>query len=602
MGQGLPRAVSSVVVKRHGGALFRVGFAEMNGWRPAMEDAHVIFMQEAWGFFGVFDGHGGDQCSTFIARRFNEELEKGAPSNDAAMKALALRLDEEFLMTGQPSGSTGTFVLVQPPAGDESQYTLRVGNIGDSRILLGRADGTIVEGNGTDGGLTTDHKPDHPSERERIERTGGTVQEVQGVARVNGDLAVSRAFGDAQYKQTGGPGQEDHPVTAEPEMLTLRCDPSDFVVLVCDGISEGNFPNRAVIVHAAEELRAGGDNPDPGAAAASVCRKALASESQDNLSCMIVMLGGGEVRGPSRELLPGPFTEPKHKGFRKAYAAMAAHVDLTLAAAVEKRYDCAREERDKLVELSEGDAPGDQDGQDGNCKAESELPALRTEIAAFGDGPPSTLEPGSVERVQWFSDWLDAQGGDDDGEGNASVTQEQFLDLLELNPRLMAMAQARGLAVRNRRTVRVAPMEQLKPAMEAHPALKWANELEQVCGTEGTVIKDDHSDGTSQVQFKTFSAWMPQSMLTDIKGRTVEVAQLEQLRPAIEKHPDLRWNDQVARFAGQRGVVLQDDPSDGTSKVQFESPETTTAWLPTDMLTTVEGGDDDEDAKRRRTD
>ena len=28
-----------------------------------------------------------------------------------------------------------------------------------------------------------------------------------GVARVNGDLAVSRAFGDAQHKQTGGPGQ-----------------------------------------------------------------------------------------------------------------------------------------------------------------------------------------------------------------------------------------------------------------------------------------------------------------------------------------------------------------------------------------------------------
>ena len=29
-----------------------------------------------------------------------------------------------------------------------------------------------------------------------------------GVARVNGDLAVSRAFGDAQHKQTGGPNQD----------------------------------------------------------------------------------------------------------------------------------------------------------------------------------------------------------------------------------------------------------------------------------------------------------------------------------------------------------------------------------------------------------
>ena len=34
------------------------------------------------------------------------------------------------------------------------------------------------------------------------------VQTIMGVARVNGDLAVSRAFGDAQHKQTGGPAQD----------------------------------------------------------------------------------------------------------------------------------------------------------------------------------------------------------------------------------------------------------------------------------------------------------------------------------------------------------------------------------------------------------
>lgn len=70
-----------------------------------------------------------------------------------------------------------------------------------------------LPGPGTDGGLTTDHKPDHPGEVERIERTGGNVQSIMGVARVNGDLAVSRAFGDAPHKQTGGPAQEDHPVS-----------------------------------------------------------------------------------------------------------------------------------------------------------------------------------------------------------------------------------------------------------------------------------------------------------------------------------------------------------------------------------------------------
>lgn len=46
-------------------------------------------------------------------------------------------------------------------------------------------------------------------------------QAMGGVYRVNGDLAVSRGFGDAEYKKTGGPGPEDRPVTADPEMVRL---------------------------------------------------------------------------------------------------------------------------------------------------------------------------------------------------------------------------------------------------------------------------------------------------------------------------------------------------------------------------------------------
>ena len=103
--------------RRVGGTAFRVGFAEMNGWRPSMEDAHVIYAQDTWGFFGVFDGHGGDQCSGFIARRISEELaQSGMPADDAAVTALALSLDKEFLDTNQPSGSTGTFVIVKAPS------------------------------------------------------------------------------------------------------------------------------------------------------------------------------------------------------------------------------------------------------------------------------------------------------------------------------------------------------------------------------------------------------------------------------------------------------------------------------------------------------
>ena len=47
------------------------------------------------------------------------------------------------------------------------------------------------------------------------ETTKPQVQTIMGVPRVNGDLAVSRAFGDAQHKKTGGPKQDRSRILAE---------------------------------------------------------------------------------------------------------------------------------------------------------------------------------------------------------------------------------------------------------------------------------------------------------------------------------------------------------------------------------------------------
>lgn len=407
MGSTLPKAVESVVVKRFGSSAFRVGFAEMNGWRLSMEDAHVVFTQASWGFFGVFDGHGGGQCSTFVAQRLTEELEKSPdepPRDDEAMKALALKLDAEFLDTGQSSGSTGTFTIVTLPEQAGGRYQLRVGNIGDSRVLLGREDGTMVEGQGTDGGLTTDHKPNYPTERARIERTGGRVDDAMGgVARVNGELAVSRAFGDSQFKDTGGPGPEDRPVTADPEFVTVNCDSTDFIILVCDGISEGDFPNAEVVKFAAEKLREGGSNVDPGAAAAAICQRALEKNSRDNLSCMIVLLGGGEVSGPALELLPGPMDSIGDENFRTAYAAMAEHAGLSLAQAAELRYSLLN----KLVKESESAQP------------DSVRNSWLRELEKFENGPPEELGPD--KRTEWFERWIASMRAEGAGADSESL-------------------------------------------------------------------------------------------------------------------------------------------------------------------------------------
>eukprot|EP00811_Abedinium_folium_P035819 NODE_8581_length_1484_cov_9.201916.p1 GENE.NODE_8581_length_1484_cov_9.201916~~NODE_8581_length_1484_cov_9.201916.p1 ORF type:complete len:442 (+),score=125.17 NODE_8581_length_1484_cov_9.201916:86-1411(+) len=392
MGTGLSSPVTSVVVRRRVSKNFRIGIAEMNGWRNSMEDAHVIITHDAsWGFFGVCDGHGGDQCSKYIANRLAEELRSGPPIDDAATKALFLRLDAEYLNTGMPSGSTGTFALVTPPKKLGDRYGLRIANVGDSRVLLGRFDGTLVEGPGTDGSLTTDHKPDLPSEKERIVRNGATVQD----ARVNG-LAVSRAFGDAQYKVTGGPSQEERPVCAVPELLTLECDKSDFLMLVCDGISEGNFPNRTVIKLAAEKLRA---NEDPGTVASAICHEALRCDSKDNLSCMIVLLGGeDDPPEESVELVPGPFELPINLSFRQAYATMASHAGLSLPEALVMRHDMLERRLNMMLEAA-------VEGPD-NYRVSEQLAASRTELSQYDGAPKKDAGLDAEARVAWFAEWL----------------------------------------------------------------------------------------------------------------------------------------------------------------------------------------------------
>lgn len=392
MGASLPKVVDSTVVERYETKNFRVACGEMNGWRNSMEDSHLAFFQDDWGFFGVFDGHGGDACSTFVAPRLKRELEEnGCPADDAAVKKMLFAIDKEFLDKEVASGSTATMCIVNKPKEKGGKHKLRVINAGDSRVLLGKLDGTIVDGGGTDEGLTTDHKPDHPVERERIYRCGGTVEHQEGnCPRVNGDLAVCRGFGDREYKKTGGPGPEDRPVTIDPELKEFECDEADFLLLVCDGVSEGTkgdvciFPNRQVVELAAKVLKE--TNSDLGAVTKAICHKAVATDSKDNISCMIVLFDGAEKDRTDLEFLPGQVENLGHNGYRKAYVAMAEKAGCTLAEAVEKRHDLLQasssEELAKLYAPASSSAEADKIGTPAGSK-------------------------GSDERSKWFQKWVD---------------------------------------------------------------------------------------------------------------------------------------------------------------------------------------------------
>lgn len=267
---------------------FRYCRSEMQGWRPAMEDAACVdeFHDEdvpglkEWAFFGVFDGHGGWRVSRRLANEVSSKFydvcrekysdsvgdesgrEKGSKITPMEIKeALGLafaRMDYALRKTTTQQGefdfvgSTGIVVLI-------NQEYIVCANVGDSRAILCR------DGAGVD--LSEDHKPEAPDERKRIEKAGGTVAQIGPCYRVDGwGLNLSRAFGDFHYKARSDLEPWEQKVSAEPEIRIVKLEEpgkrDSFVVLGCDGVFE-LLRNQDVIEYVHERFEAFGDNmPD----------------------------------------------------------------------------------------------------------------------------------------------------------------------------------------------------------------------------------------------------------------------------------------------------------------------------------------------------
>lgn len=131
-------------------------------------------------FLGIFDGHGGDKASQFCADWMSSYLrnDRAYPYDlGYAMKNAFTSVDDDFVRTGQPDGSTACAVTLV------GGRRVVCSNAGDSRAIIVRRDGSIVR-------LSRDHKPGLPDETRRISELGGRVI-YWGRWRVEGKLAVA---------------------------------------------------------------------------------------------------------------------------------------------------------------------------------------------------------------------------------------------------------------------------------------------------------------------------------------------------------------------------------------------------------------------------
>merc|ERR1712228_1092512 len=75
------------------------------------------------------------------------------------------------------------------------------------------------------------------TEKTRIQAAGGYLEDTPGGARVNGNLNLSRAIGDLEYKKREDLKPEEQIICSTPDVLLKeRCPEDEFIILACDGI------------------------------------------------------------------------------------------------------------------------------------------------------------------------------------------------------------------------------------------------------------------------------------------------------------------------------------------------------------------------------
>ncbi|GJZ38614.1 probable protein phosphatase 2C 27 isoform X1 [Tanacetum coccineum] len=261
--------------------VIRSGSCAEKGPKQYMEDEHICIdnllefidgtecLPSPGGFYGVFDGHGGTDAATYVRQnilKFILEDSQFPVCLEKAIQNAFVKADHAFADNTSLDISSGTTALTALVFG----RTVVVANAGDCRAVLGKR-GKAFE-------LSNDHKPNCPSEKQRIEHLGGVIYD----GYLNGQLSVSRALGDWHMK---GPKGSAYPLSAEPELQqVLLTEDDEFLIIGCDGLWDVMSSQCAVSI-TRRELMA---HNDPERCSRELVREALKRNTCDNLTVIVI--------------------------------------------------------------------------------------------------------------------------------------------------------------------------------------------------------------------------------------------------------------------------------------------------------------------------
>ncbi|KAJ0884456.1 putative protein-serine/threonine phosphatase [Helianthus annuus] len=215
------------------------------------------------GLFAIFDGHLSHEVPDYLRSHLFENIlnepDFWRKTEDAIRRAYRVTdktILDKAVDLGKGGSTAVTAILI-------NCKKLVVANVGDSRAVICK--------NGVAKQLSVDHEPS--KEKELVENRGGFVSRMPGdVPRVDGQLAVARAFGDKNLKEH---------LSSEPDVyMEMIDDDTEFIILASDGVWKVMSNQEAV--DCIKNMK------DAKAAAKRLTEEALAKKSSDDISCIVV--------------------------------------------------------------------------------------------------------------------------------------------------------------------------------------------------------------------------------------------------------------------------------------------------------------------------
>lgn len=215
------------------------------------------------GLFAIYDGHMGHNVPNYLkSHLFNNILNEPDfwINTESAMRKAYHTTDASILKQSVALGKGGSTAVTAILINNQK---LVVANVGDSRAVICKK--------GVAKQLSVDHEPG--KEKDRIESKGGFVSNLPGdVPRVDGQLAVARAFGDKSLKRH---------LSSEPDVkVEMINDDTEFFILASDGL--WTVMSNQEAVDSIKSIK------DAGSAAKHLIDEALSKKSRDDISCIVV--------------------------------------------------------------------------------------------------------------------------------------------------------------------------------------------------------------------------------------------------------------------------------------------------------------------------